>query len=160
MNSIVPPPADRGYLPKRIRQPVTLATLDDLPEIPEHWHWKSLDQLILGPIHKWGCSGPSIRKRCPNPSHRRLPARSSRSRDKLQLVSATPEEQARYMLREGDLVINRVNSPSHLGKSLFVESRHVPAVLESNMMRVHLRAPTRTLGTSIYSSYQSQAGSC
>ncbi len=45
---------------------------------------------------------------------------------------------AKYALAPGDIVINRVNSPSHLGKSLLVLDAHVPAVFESNMMRMRL----------------------
>jgi len=37
-----------------------------------------------------------------------------------------------------DIVINRVNSPGHLGKALVVADRHVSAVFESNMMRLSL----------------------
>ena len=31
-----------------------------------------------------------------------------------------------------------MNSPSHLGKCLLVSARHLPAIFESNMMRMHL----------------------
>lgn len=44
----------------------------------------------------------------------------------------------KYSLTPGDIVINRVNSPSHLGKSLLVLDIHTPAVFESNMMRMRV----------------------
>ena len=41
-----------------------------------------------------------------------------------------------YGLRVDDLILNRVNSPSHLGKCLVVPPSILPAVFESNMMRL------------------------
>lgn len=43
-----------------------------------------------------------------------------------------------YGLILGDLIINRVNSPSHLGKSFVVTEVEAGAVFESNMMRMSL----------------------
>jgi len=40
-----------------------------------------------------------------------------------------------YQLENGDIVINRVNSPSHLGKSALIVNLEEPTVFESNMMR-------------------------
>nr|WP_302474524.1 restriction endonuclease subunit S [Roseococcus sp. MDT2-1-1] len=45
---------------------------------------------------------------------------------------------ALYGLRTGDFLINRVNSPSHLGKSVLVGALDEPAVFESNMLRFAL----------------------
>jgi type I restriction enzyme S subunit len=64
---------------------------------------------------------------------------SSRSSGELQRVAVSDALASQYLLRPGDLVINRVNSPSHLGKALAVEGRNVPAVFESNMMRLRLK---------------------
>ena len=66
----------------------------------------------------------------------------SRASSELRRVQADEATTARYRLRVGDLVVNRVNSPSHLGKCLVVEERHVPALFESNMMRMRLDAGT------------------
>ncbi|MFG3425695.1 restriction endonuclease subunit S [Streptomyces californicus] len=52
------------------------------------------------------------------------------------LVNASLLEQERYGLRESDIVINRVNSRSHLGKSVMVGEVSEGSVFESNMMRV------------------------
>lgn len=51
------------------------------------------------------------------------------------LVDASPVEQERFKLSKGDIVINRVNSRSHLGKSVMVGDVPGGAVFESNMMR-------------------------
>lgn len=50
-------------------------------------------------------------------------------------VQVTSDEVEKYCLREGDILINRVNSLSHLGKCSFVPSLNEPTVFESNMMR-------------------------
>ena len=59
-----------------------------------------------------------------------------RERESLQCLRTTPEELATYGLQQGQLVVNRVNSPSHLGKCLVVPDSLLPAVFESNMMRM------------------------
>lgn len=41
----------------------------------------------------------------------------------------------KFGLRRNDIVINRVNSPSHLGKSVLIPDLAEPVVFESNMMR-------------------------
>ena len=46
----------------------------------------------------------------------------------------------RYGLRQGDIVINRVNSPPQLGKSVLVPQLDEPTVFESNMMRLRLNS--------------------
>ncbi len=43
-----------------------------------------------------------------------------------------------FGLRVGDIVVNRVNSMSHLGKSALVRDLPEPCVFESNMMRIRL----------------------
>ncbi len=45
-----------------------------------------------------------------------------------------------YQLRDGDLLINRVNSRSHLGKAAVIYDLHEPVVFESNMMRLSLKS--------------------
>ncbi|MEN8264612.1 MAG: restriction endonuclease subunit S [Nitrospirota bacterium] len=60
----------------------------------------------------------------------------SRSSKELQQVSTSKANIDRYSMDKNDLIINRVNSPSHLGKCLVVESRNLPSLFESNMMRL------------------------
>jgi len=45
------------------------------------------------------------------------------------------DEVAKYAVNAGDILVNRVNSLSHLGKSLLVPLLPEPTVFESNMMR-------------------------
>ncbi|MBV6641039.1 MAG: restriction endonuclease subunit S [Cyclobacteriaceae bacterium] len=54
----------------------------------------------------------------------------------LRRVRASSEEIIRYEIKEGDFVINRVNSPSHLGKCGLVPKLNERVVYESNMMRI------------------------
>ena len=56
----------------------------------------------------------------------------------LRRVKATPDQIATWALREGDLVINRVNSMTHLGKCALIPAALVGTVFESNMMRMRL----------------------
>ncbi len=46
--------------------------------------------------------------------------------------------QSSFALRQGDVVINRVNSLEYLGKSALVPALSEPTVFESNMMRIRL----------------------
>lgn len=68
---------------------------------------------------------------------------SSRSSSELRRVDADAAMVASYSLRAGDILINRVNSPTHLGKCLAITSRHLPALFESNMMRFRLKESCR-----------------
>lgn len=54
-------------------------------------------------------------------------------------VNVSEKMAGQYSLYCGDLVINRVNSPSHLGKSMVVVADMGGALFESNMMRMRLR---------------------
>jgi len=56
--------------------------------------------------------------------------------DMFNRVEATEEEQRIYGVRESDILINRVNSVSHLGKSVLLPPLQELALFESNMMRV------------------------
>jgi type I restriction enzyme, S subunit len=111
----------------------------DLPELPEGWCWASMSALtIWGPQNglyvprgQYGHGTPILRIDD-------YQVGWSRSSADLQRVDIPAEDAHRYGLSLGDIVINRVNSPSHLGKSLAVLGRHLPAVFESNMMRFRL----------------------
>lgn len=50
-------------------------------------------------------------------------------------VNADATERVRFGVASGDIVINRVNSRSHLGKAVLIPELPGPAVYESNMMR-------------------------
>ena len=53
-------------------------------------------------------------------------------------IQATDEEIRRYEVKEGDIVINRVNSLSHIGKSVLIPEVSEPTLFESNMMMIRL----------------------
>jgi len=53
-------------------------------------------------------------------------------------VALSPSEIDKYGLLPGDLVVNRVNSLSHLGKSAVIGELEEPTVFESNMMRLRV----------------------
>jgi type I restriction enzyme S subunit len=119
-----------------LTQALFVAMFGDPDRNPKEWRSCSLGELILtGPsngIYKpasdYGRGVPVLRidsfqnGTLKDPSHWRL-------------VDASPAEQERYELSPGDIVINRVNSRSHLGKNVMVGDVPDGAVFESNMMR-------------------------
>jgi len=58
----------------------------------------------------------------------------------LRRVKATQEQISTWALCEDDLVVNRVNSMTHLGKCVRVPKSLAGTVFESNMMRIRLTA--------------------
>lgn len=58
----------------------------------------------------------------------------------LRRVKATQEQISTWALCEDDLVVNRVNSMTHLGKCVRIPKSLAGAVFESNMMRMRLTA--------------------
>jgi type I restriction enzyme S subunit len=58
----------------------------------------------------------------------------------LKRVQVEPDEQRRFALAAGDIIVNRVNSPEYLGKSALVPKLLEPTVFESNMMRFSIDA--------------------
>lgn len=60
------------------------------------------------------------------------------AKDYLRSISATPAELERYRLRNGDILINRVNTPEIVGKVAIFEEGARPTVFESNIMRIRL----------------------
>ncbi len=107
-----------------------------LPDLPDGWCWTAVDALVVSgpqnglymPHGKYGSGQPILRIDD-------YQADASRTSRELQRVQVSQADFERYGLHEGDMVVNRVNSPSHLGKTLAVEARHLPAMFESNMMR-------------------------
>ena len=55
----------------------------------------------------------------------------------LKRLICTDEEKKRYLLRDGDIVVNRVNSIEYLGKCAIITGMLEDTVFESNMMRFH-----------------------
>ncbi|TWS18248.1 hypothetical protein FK529_16225 [Tsukamurella asaccharolytica] len=54
------------------------------------------------------------------------------------LVGISETDRERFELRAGDVVINRVNALSHLGKSVMIDETADGSVFESNMMRIRV----------------------
>ena len=134
----------------RYKPPVEPDT-SDLSELPEGWRWVSLDTLIVSgpqnglylPKSLYGAGTPILRIDDYQDD-------SSRASHQLQKVEATRADVLKYGLTVGDLVINRVNSPTHLGKCLLVEQRNVPALFESNMMRMQFSAEVRAAFVALF----------
>ena len=108
-----------------------------LPPLPEGWAWVTVEQTILGtpqnglykPRSHYGCGMPILRIDD-------FQDFSLKDRGDLRRLTITSGEANIYGLLSNQLVINRVNSLSHLGKCLVVPDSILPAVFESNMMRI------------------------
>ena len=110
-----------------------------LPELPQGWVWASVDALIFDgpqnglylPASQYGSGVPILRIDDYQIGwHRR--------RKQLNLVAADVETSHAFALTTGDIVINRVNSMTHLGKSLLITKSLNGVLFESNMMRLTL----------------------
>lgn len=107
-----------------------------LPALPEGWTWTTLGQVIISgpqnglylPSSYYGQGAPILRIDDYQNGF-------SRSALELRRVRASPENLITYGLNVGDVVLNRVNSMTHIGKCLLIKERNTPALFESNMMR-------------------------
>ena len=126
--------------PKNWREKYVEPTPPDasnLPELPGDWCWATVEQLLeTGPQNgayypktMYGDGIPILRI----DDYQQFWSRAS---EEAQCVDAPTSDRMTYGLMNHDLLINRVNSLTHLGKVLLVESRHLPAIFESNMMRL------------------------
>jgi type I restriction enzyme S subunit len=123
----------------------------NLPELPDGWVWTSLDSLIVdGPQN--GIYLPKTLYGTGHPILRIDDYQQDwiRPVTELQRVRAKPEDVATYSLRSGDIVINRVNSPSHLGKVAIWEKTAEMPLFESNMMRAALSSGVVPLYVATY----------
>jgi type I restriction enzyme S subunit len=117
-------------------EPTTPETTD-LPELPEGWCWASVEQLLVNspqngayfPKTQYGNGIPIIRI----DDYQQF---WSRSANEAQRVEVPQHAKELYGLAENDILVNRVNSMTHLGKVLQIEVRHLPSIFESNMMRL------------------------
>lgn len=128
-------------LKKHSESPASQSPCEGLPAVPSDWKWMTLGSLIeRGPqngvyLHKsdYGDGVAIVRIDDFQPGW-------IRPMDELRRVRAERETQERYALREDDLVLNRVNSLSHLGKCFVVGPEHADSIYESNMMRFRVTA--------------------
>lgn len=122
----------------RYRKPLSPDT-EELVALPAGWTWACLDTLIIDgpqnglylPQTAYGAGSSIIRIDDFQDGWIRKP-------DDLRKVTCDLEIRKTFALKEGDLVINRVNSPTHLGKGLLISSEFTDALFESNMMRMCL----------------------
>lgn len=107
---------------------------------PENWQLVSLESLIAEgpqnglyrPSSDYGTGTPIIRIDD-------YPNEGGVIADADKRVRLTSDECDKYALRSGDLLVNRVNSLSHLGKTALIGQLSEPVVFESNMMRFSVR---------------------
>jgi len=108
----------------------------EIGEIPEHWEVVRLgDHITEGPqnglykpLSLYGEGTPIIRINDYGTDGRFTSLAFRR-------VRIDPAEVERYLLKENDILVNRVNSLPQLGKSILVPALLEPTVFESNMMR-------------------------
>ncbi len=109
-----------------------------LPKLPVGWRWTTMGALtrdqqnglyVLG--SRYGSGTPILRIDDYQWDW-------SRPSAELKKADISSDDAQKYGLRPDDIVLNRVNSMTHLGKALVISDRHVPAVFESNMMRIEL----------------------
>ena len=134
----------------KYKEPV-LPDTSDLPELPEGWAWATVEQSILGtpqnglykPKTEYGDGTPILRIDDFQDFH-------LKDRIFLRRLNITPEEEVSYGLQPGQLIVNRVNSLSHLGKCLVVPESLLPAVFESNMMKITVNRSVDSLFVAYY----------
>ena len=113
--------------------------IQNLSDLPDSWLWTNIDHLttrgpqngLYLPKREYGSGTPILRIDD-------FQNGWSRHSNQLQKVRACEDDVEKYSLELGDLVVNRVNSMSHLGKCLLIDDSNVPSLFESNMMRLHL----------------------
>jgi type I restriction enzyme S subunit len=129
----------------------------DVPLLPNGWCWTNLDALIVG--------GPQNGIYL----HSTLYGRGveilriddfqngwTRPREEFKRVEASEDAIAIYALHRRDLVINRVNSMTHLGKCCLVADGFAGVLFESNMMRLEIAEATDATFVELY--MRSEAG--
>ena len=135
----------KGKIPKddkwknKYKEPVQIENGAELNFLPSGWEWVCLDSLIVeGPQNglylpktKYGSGVPIIRIDDFQDGY-------VRSYEELQRVEASEAEISTYSLRSKNLVINRVNSPTHLGKCMVIKGKFEPCLFESNMMKADI----------------------
>jgi type I restriction enzyme S subunit len=119
----------------KYREPVAPDTTN-LPPLAEGWCWTNLDSLIVNGLQN-GAYYPGERYGSGTHILRIDDYQNDwvRNTSELRQVSADKGDIDYYTLHEGDLVINRVNSMTHIGKCLVASKGLEGCLFESNMMR-------------------------
>lgn len=134
------------------KYPVPLVPdVTDLPALPEGWAWTSLDTLIEdGPQNGLYLSSDHYGRGTEILRIDDYQTGWYREREALNRVEADASTLTTYALKLGDIVINRVNSVTHLGKCLRVPASLSGVLFESNMMRLRLTEAASTNFVAFY----------
>ena len=109
----------------------------ELPQLPEGWVWATLGQAAVdSPQNGLYKSKMAYGDGVPILRIDDFQDFSLKGRDQLRCLRVSDQEKEIYGLKSSELIVNRVNSLSHLGKCLVVPESLLPAVFESNMMRL------------------------
>jgi type I restriction enzyme S subunit len=104
---------------------------------PNRWRVSDLDSLILdGPQNGLYCPASDYGAGTPIVRIDSFYAGEITALEKLKRVSIKQQTLDKYCIREGDVLINRVNSRKFLGKCAVVPTLKESTVFESNMMRM------------------------
>ena len=123
----------------KLAQSVFLDLFGDPVKNEKGWVFKSIEQLITdGPQN--GLYKPSSAYGTGTPILRidSFYDGSISNIELLKRVRVEDKELRMFQIYEDNIVINRVNSPSHLGKSALIPKLLEPTVFESNMMRLEI----------------------
>lgn len=107
-----------------------------LPSLPTGWVWTSLGQImdtnpqngVYYPQSKYGQGTPILRIDD-------FQTDWIRPLKNLRLVESSQQDRNLYAIHKEDFIVNRVNSLSHLGKTICAPSNYSGVLFESNMMR-------------------------
>ncbi|MGH8592558.1 MAG: hypothetical protein ACREV3_01485, partial [Gammaproteobacteria bacterium] len=134
----------------KYKEPVAPDTTK-LLALPEGWCWANLDTLVV--------EGPQNGLYLPNTLYGygteilRIDAFQNgwvRPREELKRVEADQEATTTYALRARDLVINRVNSMTHLGKCVLATDELEGVLFKSNMMRAQVASASEAKYVELY----------
>ena len=109
----------------------------DLPELPEGWVWATVEQ--ISSLVEYGSSTKTIDDSSGVPVLRMGNIVEGEFRfDKLKYLPATQDEFPKLLLRRGDLLFNRTNSPELVGKSAVYAGSPKECSFASYLIRVRL----------------------
>lgn len=118
----------------------------EIGEIPESWEAKRLGDYVEADSIQNGLYRPSSDYGEDGYPIVRIDAFDHGDRlrvDGLRRVRVNEDEASRYGLQAGDILLNRVNSLSHIAKTAIVDPLAEVTLFESNMMRIRLAGDLR-----------------
>lgn len=118
--------------PKKV-SPLTSTDLQELPKIPAFWFWTKLGYLTLGV--EYGTSAKS-QKKGGIPVLRMGNIQNCKFDWSDLVFTSNDEEINQYILRKGDILFNRTNSPELVGKTAIYRGER-PAIFAGYLIRVN-----------------------